>query len=218
MGRLGRLWDGFGTATTSTIVNDSRPWDDGTAEIPHVPTLPVQGSLFDEANELAKPTCGPFSCCSVLLMLFCSRCSMFRDFGLWTLDFGLWMPRRYARYGLVRVPVRVRHQEHSMFTGRGTMVRLQPPSGHPHPCLILFFRLCDLCGLSASALKSPPGGSCRKLPEAAGRCRKVPEGAGRCAYSPFLLFPASSIQYRASRIPHPASSPNFGLWTLDFGL
>jgi hypothetical protein len=29
------------------------------------------------------------------------------------------------------VAVRVRHQYHPMITGLGTMVRLQPPTGHP---------------------------------------------------------------------------------------
>jgi len=40
-------------------------------------------------------------------------------------------PGRYARYGLVRVVVRVQHQKHPMFIGLGTMVRLQHPTGHP---------------------------------------------------------------------------------------
>jgi hypothetical protein len=54
-----------------------------------------------------------------------------QDSGLQILDFGLGPAWRYVRYGLVRVAVRVRHQYHPMITGLGTMVRLQPPTGHP---------------------------------------------------------------------------------------
>src|SRR5439155_15067098 len=38
---------------------------------------------------------------------------------------------RYARYGPVRVAVRVRPQKHPMFIGLGTAVRLKYPKGHP---------------------------------------------------------------------------------------
>ena len=51
------------------------------------------------------------------------------DPGLRTQDSGL--RRRYARYALVRVTVRVRPQLQPMFTGLGTMVRLQPSKAHP---------------------------------------------------------------------------------------
>src|SRR5438067_1828631 len=40
-------------------------------------------------------------------------------------------PKRYARYGLVRMAVRVRPQKHPMFIGLGTAVRLEHPKCHP---------------------------------------------------------------------------------------
>jgi len=41
---------------------------------------PVDKVAAEEANVLAKPTCGPFLCCSVLLVLFCSEEALTPDF------------------------------------------------------------------------------------------------------------------------------------------
>jgi hypothetical protein len=99
--------------------------------------------------------------------------------------------RRYARYALVRVAVRVRPQYHPMITGLGTMVRLQPPKGHP----------------PLAAPKSHEGGSPFKVQGLPSKVLLTEEGsATRGAPPPFRRQPSLSEPNRGNFFLSAASS------------
>jgi hypothetical protein len=94
-------------------------------EIPHGPPLPNLRRHGQSGSELCRRLCRPSPASRLLKLPDAFIAATLNP------QLSNHQPSWYARYGLVRVAVRVPHQYHPMITGLGTMVRLQPPLGPP---------------------------------------------------------------------------------------